>query len=140
MHSMSRDVPRGGRFTHFVTVIVLLALWALPARAEQPTDAQRLAMLAKPSVVRVYGAWFAEYSFNERTWQTAIGGTGSGFFLSADGYIATNAHVTEVIHDGEDKARDKLYQQVLKQIVDTHGAQLQKMNDAGRAAQFRVSA
>jgi hypothetical protein len=44
------------------------------ARADEPTTQQRVALSAKPSVVKIVGAYVATFDVN-------------------DGYIATNAHV-----------------------------------------------
>ena len=116
-------MPRSVRLSIFA-----LALVAAPALAQEvPSSGQKLALYTKPAVVRIYGAWIATFRFNNRNWPEAIGGTGSGFFISPDGYVATNAHVVQVIHDGEDKAKELLAQEVIKDIVTTYKADFAKM-------------
>lgn len=119
-------MPRSVRLCVFA-----LALAAAPAFSvfgqEAPSSGQKLALYTKPAVVRIYGAWIATFRFNNRNWPEAIGGTGSGFFISPDGYVATNAHVVQVIHDGEDKAKELLAQEVIKDIVTTYKAEFAKM-------------
>lgn len=89
-------------------------------------------MVAKPSVVRVFGVYLAKFRFNDEDWEEAIGGTGSGFFITADGYIATNAHVVQNISEGEDKAKTALVRALSKEIYAKFGAELDAMTRADR--------
>jgi serine protease Do len=93
-----------------------------------PSPSQRQAMYAKPSVVRIYAVWEAVFKIEDLTFPEFIGGTGSGFFISADGYIATNAHVVDVIHDGEAKAREKLQVRLLEDLQRQYGDAIRKMS------------
>ncbi len=122
-------------FGNFRVAVMVLALVATgsSARADDPpqlSENQKLAIYSKPSVVRVYGAYIAKFAFENRTWTAAVGGTGSGFFLTPDGYIATNAHVVVDIHGGDDKAKDALTHQVWEKIVAAYKADFAKMTDA----------
>jgi len=85
------------------------------------SDGERLAMYSKPAVVRIVdGAagqiLFQPPGYQGQTFNVSAISLGSGFFISSNGYIATNAHVVSSTHDGEDKAKQALFWQMLQQI------------------------
>ncbi|MEW6736759.1 MAG: trypsin-like peptidase domain-containing protein [Acidobacteriota bacterium] len=101
--------------TALLTLLILANLFKVSAQ-EQPTVGQRLALYSKPAVVRVFGAFVAEFSFANRQWRVSVGGVGSGFFINPDGYVATNAHVVEAIQKGEEQAREELKIEAVRAI------------------------
>jgi serine protease Do len=97
-----------------------------PAAAAPASPQQQIAMVAKPSVMRVLGAYVATYDTPVGRFQESIGGSGTGFFITADGYIATNAHVVASINDGDAKAKESLKRALFTELDHKFGAQLQK--------------
>ncbi len=90
------------------------------------SDGERLAMFSKPAVVRIVdGAagriWFQPPGYQGQAFDVSAIALGSGFFISANGYIATNAHVVSFTHDGEDKAKQALFYQMVQQIAQQLG-------------------
>ncbi len=101
------------------------------AHAEPPPQ-QKIALTAKPSVVRVWGAYIATYELGgERIPDCcAVGGSGTGFFITEDGYIATNAHVVSDVFEGEKVAKGRLYQQLLQLMNKELSREIARMSDA----------
>src|ERR1700687_2878070 len=108
--------------------VLIGALLILPvsrsfvARAEV-SEGERLAMYAKPSVVRIIDGIAGQYVFlapdnQTLTFNPSYIGLGSGFFISLSGYIATNAPVVSTTHDGEEKAKEVLFGQLLSQVAN----------------------
>ena len=97
------------------------------------SDGERLAMFSKPAVVRIVdGAagriLFQPPGYQGQAFDVSAIALGSGFFISPNGYIATNAHVVSFTHDGEDKAKQALFWQMIQQIGQQIGKDPRSLN------------
>src|SRR5215216_2953 len=97
------------------------------------SDGERLAMYSKPAVVRIVdGAagkiWFQPPGYQGQSFDVSMIALGSGFFISSNGYIATNAHVVSITHDGEEKAKQALFYQLVQQIAKQIGKDPRSLN------------
>jgi serine protease Do len=78
------------------------------------SEGERLAMYSKPAVVRLIVGPEGTFTYQDPRWPAARNlafnyvVSGSGFFISSNGYVATNAHVAQMWHDGESKAKETL--------------------------------
>ena len=97
------------------------------------TDGERLAMYSKPAVVRIVdGAQgvivFSPPGYQPQTYNVQAIALGSGFFISSNGYIATNAHVVSITKEGEQKAKEMLFWQMVQQIGQQIGKDPRTLN------------
>ena len=74
------------------------------------SDGERLSMYSKPAVVRIIDGvagqiLFQPPGYQGQTFNVSAVALGSGFFISSNGYIATNAHVVSITKEGEEKAK-----------------------------------
>ena len=125
------------RLLFAATVSFFLVATLLPTQrpfvVHAVSEGERLAMYSKPAVVRIIdGAagkiWFQPPGSNGQSFDVSSIGLGSGFFLSSNGYIATNAHVVTTTHDGEDKAKQALFWQLVQQIAKMIGKDPRSLN------------
>jgi serine protease Do len=91
--------------------LVLSSVLLLPAEAQTVSDGQSLAMRAKPAVVRIVDGWSAEFLWppTGKVYGFSVWAKGSGAFINPNGYIVTNAHVTESTHAGEAKGKEMMF-------------------------------
>jgi serine protease Do len=118
------------RLAFVVTVALIIVVTLLPTQSrftvQAVSDGERLSMFSKPAVVRIVdGAMgqilFSPPGYQPQSFNVSVIALGSGFFISSNGYIATNAHVVSTTHDGEDKAKQALFWQLVRQIAQQIG-------------------
>jgi S1-C subfamily serine protease len=117
--------------------VFILAAILLPSKrtfvARAVSDGERLAMYSKPAVVRIVdGAagqiLFQPPGYQGQSYNVSAIALGSGFFISSNGYIATNAHVVSTTHDGDEKAKQALFWQMVQQIAKQIGKDPRSLN------------
>lgn len=95
------------------------------------TEGERLAMFSKPSVVRIIDGvagtfYFSPPNAQPKNYTVSYIGLGSGFFINADGYIVTNAHVVNTSHDikqkGDEAGYELLFYQLVQQVARDYNA------------------
>lgn len=118
------------RLVVVAAVALFFAAVLLPTQhkyvASADTAGERLAMFAKPAVVRIIdGAAgqivFSPPGYQPLTYNVSAVSLGSGCFISSNGYIATNAHVVSSTKEGEEKEKQALFVQMVHQLAQQLG-------------------
>jgi S1-C subfamily serine protease len=113
------------RLLFLATGAFFIVATLLPTQRTFVADAQsvgeRLAMYSKPAVVRIVDGAAGQIvlqlpGYQARQFNVSAIALGSGFFISSNGYIATNAHVVSITKEGEEKAKEALFWQMVQQI------------------------
>ena len=117
--------------------VFFLAVTLLPMQPQfavnAVSDGERLAMYSKPAVVRIVDGAAGQIRFTPpgyqgQTFNVSSIALGSGFFISSNGYIATNAHVVSTTREGEEKAKEALFWQMVQQIGQQLGRDPRSLN------------
>lgn len=102
---INKDRVVAKSFSDSVIDTIFMARTASAQSAQQSASiSERIAALYSPAVVRVYNVYCTNIEFDDEALlrDSCSSSSGSGFFVSQDGHIATNGHVVSV--DAQDIA------------------------------------
>jgi len=104
-------------------LVALSCLSTFSTSAQVVSEGQKLAMYSKPSVVRILDGYVGSVFWpkNGKTYRVQLVGSGSGAFINPNGYIMTNAHVTDLSHQGDEKGKNLLFVEFVKQLAKDYG-------------------
>lgn len=125
------------RLVVVAAIALFIAAVLLPTQdryvATADSAGERLSMFSKPAVVRIIdGAagqiFFQPPGYQGQSYNVSAVSLGSGFFISSNGYIATNAHVVSSTKEGEEKQKQALFWQMVQQIARQLGKDPRSLN------------
>ncbi|MBD2102949.1 trypsin-like peptidase domain-containing protein [Leptolyngbya sp. FACHB-261] len=123
-------------YLNLLTSLVAPALLVaqLPfSQQPQPSADKRLAMYAKPAVVRIVAGCYGTYSDGSKSYPLSNAGLGSGYFINPNGYIVTNAHVVEATREGEQGCKKRLFQKLVVKLTG-----IKNINDVPQTRQAAI--
>lgn len=97
----------------------------------------KLAKSTQPAVTRIIAGCTAKvyWSDNKKTYEVTAGGAGSGYFVTADGYIVTNAHVTQ-LYQNKKQCMKELFESFVIQLAKDYNLSLDKLSQDKDALKF----
>lgn len=94
----NQTVSKSSRTSTTLFDTVMMANVASAATTHAATNSEKTAALYGPAVAKIYNVYCMDIVVSGRAFikEFCNGGTGSGFFVSQDGYFVTNGHVAAV--------------------------------------------
>ncbi|WP_339384937.1 hypothetical protein [Iningainema tapete] len=101
------------------------------------TKLGKLAKSTQPAVPRIVAGCSAKvyWSDNKKTYVVTAGTSGSGYFVTANGYIVTNAHVTELF-EKKNQCMERLFENFVMQLAQDYNLSLDKLSQDSDALKF----